>query len=271
MVSLVVRFFIISTCYIQGSADLTYSPISNFGSTPFRGRPLLVTAGRNLKLERFETDSRTRALTIVPENQIYIVRSDIQRRHLAFQILKNLSDFVSYLPHDTFAVSLGRFGIDKIAEMEEFRQLYVMPPIMRVSRELAHFVEANSNVRTAEKYELRGLTNLYVLIAGLKKQHEIQQLCGDEHVDDCRINVISEGKKLLIRTSERSISTVVRRLAQHPSVRWIEERRPISLRNKYASGTIQGTDSVDIGSRPLWGNGLFGDGEIIGKCSRIRI
>jgi hypothetical protein len=259
--------FAVLICCIQGSA------VPNLNSISARSRPLLVTAGRMKDLVRLETGQahkKTRTLTKVPENQLYVVRSDMQQRHVVMSSLTNLSHFVQYLPHDSFIVTLKRDLIDSIVDIEGVHDIFILPPTMKVANDLANFLDEESNISESRRNSVQepdssGNIKLNVLIAGNMNQNDIQAICGNTgNPIYCRITASSTKEKIVIETNEECISKVVQRLAQHPLVRWVEERRPIHLNNKYASGLIQGTDSVDISSRQFWASGLFGDDEIIG-------
>ena len=207
-----------------------------------------------LDASQFHQDTHIRS-----QGQLFLVRSELRERRNVRAALEAISQYMKFLPPTMFMTKLRQDQADEAANIDGVVEMVPMKPSMKMSMELQNVVMNNDGNSTEEML-------LHVLFAGLEAKDEILNLC-DETVNlngSCRARIVSARAKIVLVTNMRSAMFLLQSLAQHPLVLWVEERKSVRIRNKYASGILQGTESVNISARPVWASGLLGDDEIIG-------
>ena len=195
---------------------------------------------------------------------IFVIRYDnVDQTQLSKML--DVSKFVQYVSKNTVLVRLAENQLELITRMPGLIEIRPLQSLTKISGDLRS-QQGMSASGSARRFLPSNKAILHVLVGGITEEKGASDLCEESQLQNltCRARLATAGTKVIVDTDEDSKAAVAHALARHPLVTWVEERRQSRLRNKYASGIIQGSESVDIGSRPLWANGLLGDGEIIG-------
>lgn len=231
------------------------------------GRPILVQSSKNTLLEEVNHFTLANRRKFSDGRCLFLVRIETQSFPSLHSILKGLSSFLHYIPHDTFIIALRPEDLDLLWKLGGVVQIFELPPAMKLSQQ---FYSRKSPQDASNLWDFAAnadncsAAELNLLLSSAPSSSildEITELCSKVEIErpgTCLVATTS-GQKIVVTTDTCSITTTAEVLAVHPGIVWIEERVAVSLRNKYATRIVQGGNGT-FGS--MWARGLLGDGEV---------
>ena len=285
MLILLIFLSIISHSATKISRDDGYIAFdSSLNLKNLRGRPVLVKGSHEIYLLRINL-SLIRSRNYLNSNGTIhcIIRVDQRHRNDFHKYVKEMSEYIRYIPHDTFLVYLLLKDLEKILHISN-GEVFEVPSQMKISPQifsdvvdsLDSFPRYRTDFRNAQPSTVCVPRQLIVLltsslsrVSNLKEQ--MDSLCSEiRRKNESLCSIISGSatrKKLVVDTSDCDIREVARRCAELSAVAWVEARATMRLHNKYATRITQ---SYNGSSHVLWMNGLQGDGEVRSARKRPR-
>ena len=234
----------------------------------FKGRPVLVHDSHQIILNRVDASLRRTRTDDHDHREQYLVHSLTNNRADVQNVLRSVSDYVSYIPHDTFSVLLSLKDLDRVLSMIERSnvEFFKLPFKMKISPEIHQFnlLDKPSRGRSAgcvSSQLILLLTDRWADLPPLREQ--IDALCLNSTNSETRICRISPGspasKKLVVDTDTCSLWEAAHRFSAQPEILWVGVQRTKQLSNKYATRIAQSANGT---SWMLWSYGLRGEGEV---------
>jgi hypothetical protein len=225
-----------------------------------QGRPLLLTQGGDGSLRRAKVSSEN-----MDAQKQYLVRVKRDLREVIYTALQEYSVYIQYLPHDTFLVVMEARSLTTIKRLNGVLDIFMMPHMLKISDRIS--LKAQTS-RSKVATETNNLTNsprktISVLTTPSSTDANASLLCKSAGVE-CSARRDSDAK-CTVSVAEASLAALLRDIARHPWVLWVEEHLPKRLHNGFATGLVQSSDWSVGTSRLLWDRGLTGEGEIIGR------
>jgi len=242
-----------------------------------QARPFLTNA-KNVLFEPYDAylHVKDKARSILPEtaNQ-YLIRVHEKKKSQVYQELVKISQYVQYLPYDTFLAPFTESEIAAVMKLEGVHNVaFHLPSAMKMSSGMATYIasdsseDSNANVR-ARTPDSKPVTILVVIVAQFSPE-DLQYFCHDHHSTVCRVREVTAGKILAIDTNVANKRAILVRCSAHPMVRWLEEKVAAKALNKFASGIVQGNGEAIEQRHPFWEKDLAGRGEIIGAAPKSK-
>jgi len=191
--------------------------------------------------------------------------------------------FMQYLPHDTFAIAMDGFAVEKARHHDGVVDVYELPTHIKIDPQLVEYMDAAIVSRKMDEdapdpmptdpHRKNGRKHsthvLYALLAygGPEWQRtahtitiEWQKTLSNMNIS-ANIWLSSPEKAMMEVAGALALKKTVAMLALHPRVHWIEARSEITMRNKEAGLALQSTDA---NSHRIWQKGILGAGQIVG-------
>jgi hypothetical protein len=221
-----------------------------------------------------------------PRNiSLFLVRVETCHRTEMLTELQRVSTFVRYFSKDRFVAALSADDLSTLFATEIFElpsALKLQPELYSTGRQSEVSEAQASGYRTrrsgAESKCAAAQLNVALISTTTDSssiKNEIESLCSEPSEQSnmtrslCRLQPGSGSlRKMVVDTDECVQSLAAERLAGHPLVTWVEIRRTMRLRNKYATRIVQ---SKNGSSWTLWGKGLMGEGEVVFKFCGVEI
>ena len=221
----------------------------------FKARPLLIRA-KNIVFEAYGSDeaslmkqsSLEAGLKTTSANQ-FLVRVQEHRKSFVYKELVLISNYVQYLPDDTFLLLLTNLELDKVLQIEGVHGVaYHLPAAMKMSTVVAEFIasdskSANDGRRAVQSHKTDAVT-IYLLIVTRLSIEDLDFFCKGYHPTKCTVREVTPGRKLAIDTDAENKGSIMVRCSAHPMVRWLQEKTKLKPMNKFASGIIQVNGNV---------------------------
>jgi hypothetical protein len=160
-----------------------------------------------------------------------------------------------YIPNFAFLEKMSPAALKAISKDPVFRASIVFEPAFKISPRIGKL-----KFRTPERRAMKGLRLRAILFSDAKPSSVITQLrkIGASEIkilDDRKLGGTARAQFVL--TSKDGVP----KIAGLETVRWIEEVAEIIEDNVNTAGTIQ---SGTPGNEPIWGQGIHGEGQVIG-------
>jgi len=190
--------------------------------------------------------------------------------------------FMQYIPHDTFAVAMDGFAVEKARNHDGVVDVYELPTHTKIDPQLVEYMDAaivsrKTSVDVPEvgldphgKDDRKHNTHvLYAMLAygGSEWPHvahtmitEWQHALSDMNIS-ANVWLPSPEKAAVQVVGALALKKTVAMLALHPRVHWIEARSEITMRNKEAGLALQ---SSNADRHSIWQKGILGAGQIVG-------
>ena len=234
-------------CPCSSSSNISHFPIHQL-----KGRLAFLQSGK-VTLIGCLNDS----LSISQDRQ-YIIRTESMKHADVISFLLRYSTFVRYIPHDTILATLGGKAMKRALAQSSITGIYTVSNKLKLSPALISHSSWSEHPPTCENARL---FLLFVRDADAVVGAELAEFCVNSTTGEtlCNIALPLSGRKAVVETDNCKKHLAAERLAEHPLVYWVEERGVIRLRNKYATMLVQSTSGLE---RPVWANGLTGEGEV---------
>ncbi|EKX41119.1 hypothetical protein GUITHDRAFT_112852 [Guillardia theta CCMP2712] len=259
-----------------------------------KGRPLLIHGGKNTLLTRaslgpkaswrdssLKNSSKFYGERILLDYQQYIVRTENPVRRGLLQELREMEgvDAIRYVPYDTFIVTASQKGLQQLMSTHGISGIFYLPDVFKLEPEIRFSLFEDVNYGRgmagfkgrklmADETENEGDQSVYVILAisDAEWSYQTVQLVSDweQEMQDLNLGVTLKTvskRKLLVKTKQENMKTVCQFLAHKPLVRWIEKKREVFLRNRYA---VQALQSEGANMTSIWNRGINGSSQIIG-------
>ena len=160
-----------------------------------------------------------------------------------------------YIPNFAYIERVGRNQLEKIKSLPFYRWNGNYEPVYKISRGVGKG-KFESNQRKA----VTGIIINVVCNKNVNLQEFIQKLKGQKFTVLQTFGLEKNNADNRIRIRVNNLSDV-RRLANFPEVKWIEEEGDISIDNGNESGLIQSNNTAQT---PIYNKGIRGEGQIVG-------
>jgi len=193
--------------------------------------------------------------------------------------------FIQYIPHDTFAVAMDGFAVEKAQNHDGVVDVYQLPTHIKIDPQLLEYMDAAIVRRNTDTDAPDGVVDpprkhgrkhnthvVYAMLAygGPEWLHDAHSMTIEwqNTLSDMNISgntwLASPEKAAVEVVGVLALKQMVAMLAQHPRVHWIEARSEITMRNKEAGLALQ---SSDANSHRIWQKGILGAGQIVGLAN----